>query len=353
VYSKIIHPALFLGVFMVVVSGLKADVVTVPNGFANLEIKASPNGSTFALTQFSVPLEPPISVTGQEVARISSLTASTISNSAAGWTADALSSASSPCFVKIRSGTAKGRIFHITANSATSLTVDTQGADLTTLGIATGTSGDSYEILPGYTLLSLLGTPAEGVVGGTSAQFSADQTDKVLINDSTGVVRFYYYDTTVAQWQRLGSFSNQNTLLISPFTGLTYYRISTTPLSFMFIGKVPDTAARISVPTTGTTLFASYYPMTTTLAGLGLNTLPAWRKLGDSGVTLNSTDRVLAEDSLGVLRSYYFDGTSWKRVGSNSNQNATAIPIGTTIYCTRFGGGANELWARAMPYSLD
>jgi uncharacterized protein (TIGR02597 family) len=328
-------------------------VATVPQGYVNITIKASLDGTAYAITQFSAPLESATSITGQQSTRISSVGTNTISNSAAGWTADALSSAASPFFVKVRTGTAEGRIFRITANTATSLTVDTQGADLTTLGIATGTSGDTYEILPGYTLLSLLGTPAEGVIGGTFDQFSASQTDKILINDSVGVTRFFYYDTTAAQWRRPGSASNQNTLVISPFTGMAYYRISTTPLSFMFMGKVPDTDARIRVPASGTTLFASYYPMATTLAGLGLNTLSSWRKLGDAGVTLNDTDRVVAEDALGTLRSYYFDGTSWKYVGNDSPQDATAISAGTTIYCTRFGKGPGEMWARTLPYSLD
>jgi uncharacterized protein (TIGR02597 family) len=332
----------------------QTSVATVPQGFVNITIKPSTDGTTPTLTQFSAPLQPAATITGQSVGRLSGVAASTLSNSSAGWTASALSSTTAPFYVKVRTGSGAGRIFRITANTSTDLTVDTQGFDLTTLGIATGASGDSYEIFPGYTLLSLLGTPTEGVIGGNSTQFSANQTDKVLINDSIGIARFFYYDTSVSQWRRLGSATNQNTLPISPFTGMTYYRVSTTPLSFTFTGKVPDTNAKIAIPTTGTTLLASYFPATTTLASLALNTLPTWRKLGDAGVTLDDTDRVLAEDSIGIVRSFYFDGTSWKRVGSNSVQDSVAISAGSTIYLTRFGSGTNnETWARTLPYSLN
>jgi hypothetical protein len=35
-----------------------------------------------------------------------------------------------------------------------------------------------------------VGTPAGGVIGGTSAQFNASQTDKILVNDTSGSTRF-------------------------------------------------------------------------------------------------------------------------------------------------------------------
>lgn len=195
--------------------------------------------------------------------------------------------------MNILSGPAAGRLFQITANTDTQLTLNALGLDLSTLGIATGANGDTYgEIVLGHTLLGIAGTPAGGVVGGTAAQMNASQTDKILINDSTGSARFYYYDTGVSQWRTIGSAANQGNLVISPKAGLVYYRIAGPPLEYLFYGKVPQEDSQRQIPPTGTTIVAPYFPQDVTLASLGLHLLSGWRKLGDPGVVLNSTDRV-------------------------------------------------------------
>jgi uncharacterized protein (TIGR02597 family) len=349
--KSILRLTAFVGLLFWSVSAQGATVSTVPQGYVTISIAPSLNGTAFTITPFFPPLHPTTSITGQNAGVITGVGASTITNSNGGWTASALSGVSEPYFVKINSGTAVGRIFQITANTSTQLTVNTQGLDLT----ASIANGDQYEIVPGDTLSGVLGTPADGIVGGTSAQFNANQTDKVLVNDAAGVARFYYYDTSVSQWRRLGSATNQNNLLISPKAGMLFYRISTAPLSLTFLGKVPNTNSQRQIPTTGTTILAPYYPVDITLGNLGIHSMPLWRKLGDAGVTLNDTDRVIIKNfSTGAIQSYYYDGTAWKRVGSGSNQNNIVVQAGSAIYCTRFGtAGQSDTWTQSIPYDLN
>jgi hypothetical protein len=146
---------------------------------------------------------------------------------------------------------------------------------------------------------------------------------------------------------------NQGNLVISPKAGLVYYRISTAPLSYVFYGEAPHTDSLRQVPATGTTIVAPYFPQDSTLASLGLHLIPGWRKLGDAGVVLNSTDRVSFPVS-GVILSFYHDGTSWKRAGSGSNQNSQILPAGVSAILTRFGPvGQSNSWTQPLPYNLD
>lgn len=345
-----ISTSLFLAICLLVPSARAEESASVPEGFVKVSIQASPNGSAYSLTQFFAPLRRPVTPIGRDAGNLSAVGTNTLSDGSGGWAAGALAAAGAPYFVNITSGAAEGVLFAIAANTETQLTVNTQGQSLSALGAA---PGDSYEIVPGHTLLGIAGTPASGVIGGTLAQFNASQTDKILVNDASGSARFYYFDTGASQWRTVGSLANQGNLVISPKAGLVYYRISSAPLEYVFHGEVPHTRSIRPVPATGTTIVAPYFPQDLTLAGLGLHLLPGWRKLGDPGVVLNSTDRVSFKVS-GAVLSFYHDGSSWKRAGSASNQNGQILPTGHSVILTRFGTvGQTQLWTQPLPYTLD
>lgn len=328
-----------------------AAEATIPCGYVSVDIKPSKNGTTYTISQLSVPLEPNATITGAATGKISAVAAGTISNGSAGWSGNALANATAPKFVKITSGAAEGRIFKITGNTANALTVDTGGTDLTSLGIVAGT--DTYRIVSGFTLKGLFGTTEDGVVGGTEAAFTANQIDKVLISDAAGTTTFYYFNTDSGQWRVGGSPANQDNLAIAPYAGMSYYRISTQPSSLLFTGTVPESDARIVLPAAGTGIVASYFPVDTTLAQLGFQSMTGWRKIGDAGVTLATTDRVLVEDKNGLVFSYYLDGATWKRAGSAVDQGATVIPAGSAIQTKRFEAGSSAVLARTLPYDLN
>lgn len=327
---------------------------TTPGGVLTVTIQPSQNGTSHAITPISAPLYAPAEITGANVGRITGITANTISNATAGWFAGALSQTGSPHFVRLKSGDAAGHVFEISANTQTDLTVVNQGVDLTTLGIRVGSEGDTYEIVRGETLLSLLGTPEDGVVGGTLASFNAQQTDRVLVNDPTGAMLFFYYDTTAGHWKQGESGANQNFLPIAPTSGVFYYRIARTPMPRTFHGTVPDVALKQILAAHGSAMVSTYFPVDTSLSALGFQSLPGWRKLGDAGVTLQTTDRVVFKHSTGAIFSAYFDNatSTWKRVGSGASLNTQVIPAGSAVMLARSGTGSPQVWDRAMPYEL-
>jgi len=337
-----------------VTSSSAQTVATVPAGAVTVTIAAG-TGTVFTQTPFSAPLLTTVGVAGQANGRITAVGASTITNSAAGWTDSALATLGNPYFINFRSGANAGRMFQITANTATQLTVNPQSLDLTTLGFVVGASGDSYEIVQGDTILGILGTTANGVVGGTSTQFNAGTVDRVLVTDpASGSTFSYYFDTSVSQWRRAGSGVNQGNLVVSPKSGLNYFRIANTAITLQFLGNAPSTASKHQIPTIGTTIVSNYFPTDTTLAGLNIDNIVGWRKANESGVTVATSDKVVLRVS-GIYYSYWFDAslTQWRRAGSSLNQSGVSVPTGAAIRFVRSGSSGTSTWDTIRPYALN
>jgi len=331
-----------------------AQVATVPEGYVTVTIAAG-TGTVYTQTPFSAPLLTATGIAGQANGRITAVGTNTITNSAAAWTASALATLGNPYFINFTSGTNAGRMFQITANTATQLTVNPQSLDLTTLGFVTGASGNTYEIVQGDTLLGILGTTANGVVGGTSTQFNAGTIDKVLVTDpSNGATLNYYFDTSVSQWRRAGSGVNQGNLVVSPKSGLNYFRIAATATTLQFLGKVPSTSSKHQIPTIGTTIVSNYFPTDTTLTNLNIHNISGWRKVNESGVTIATSDRVVLKVS-GVYISYFFDASlnQWRRAGSGLDQSGASVPTGAAIRFVRLGSSGTSTWDTTLPYALN
>ena len=336
-------------------------VTTVPVGAVTITIAGSPNGTTYTTTPISAPLYGTPLVPNGEVATIISglvsgsftgFGANTLTSSSAGWVPSQLTQVGYPMFVSIKSGVNAGRLFHITSNTATTLTVNTQGLDLSTMNFV---QGDTYEIVPGDTLEGLFGTPASGVIGGTSAQYTANLVDKILINDpSSNAILTYYYNTTNSRWQRVGTSANQGNLVISPRMGVEYQRISTSPLTITLIGSVPATALKQQIPTFGASIMARYYPADTTLLALGLHNMSGWRKVGVNGITTANCDRVFVKVGSAFFSYYYDSATSgWKRAGTSAGQNGVVISAGSSYRVLRAGdSGSYDTLNQSTPYSL-
>ena len=164
---------------------------TVPVGALSVTINAgsvaAPTNTSFAIPLLDTPL-----ATGAGVARISSLTSTTITATGAGWTAGALATAAFPYAFRITSGAAIGSTFTITANTIDTLT--TTGVDFTTLGLVTGASGDSFRLIPVDTLSTLFGSTT--LLGGTTA------TDADIVTLSSSSQLSYYYNSSLGRWVR-------------------------------------------------------------------------------------------------------------------------------------------------------
>jgi len=178
----------------------QTQVVTIPEGFITLSIPAASGASTPSVTPICLPLHDIFQSAGASRGTISALTSTTLTDSGAGWTAGALSNASTPCFIQMTSGAALGRTLQILttpANTATTVTVNNQGTDLTTIGIA---AGDKYQIISGDTLSGIFGTSAQsGILAGTSA----DAADNVQVWNGTAW-QIFYYNSTNNRWQQKG-----------------------------------------------------------------------------------------------------------------------------------------------------
>jgi hypothetical protein len=315
-----------------------STATTDPVGFVTTTIAASPNGTSFTTTPISPVLLQASGITGSTIGAISSLSSNSVTLPSAGWTDNQL--ASSSAYVLFKTGASEGLIVRITSNTADTAVVDTLGANLTQLGVV---SGNQVQLVQGDTLLSMFGTPADGVVGGTAAQFSANQTDRVNVRDATGIVRTFYFNTDVSEWRRSGTGANQGSVPISPLSGAFYLRIGQTPITQVTTGNVPTTGVKYLVPTSGLTYFARFFPASGTINDFGFQNLPGW----------SLTDRVNTTDASGVVRSYFWNGTEWRRSGTSANQSSTPVPIGGAVSVSRSGSvGPAQLLSVNIPYNL-
>jgi hypothetical protein len=330
------------------VQAQQTTVPTDPVGFVTTVIKGTTTPGSFAVTPISPVLLAASDIDGSAVGRLSAVTSTTLTLEGAGWTPNQLSSSHS--YVLLKSGTLEGLILQITSNTDSVATVNTLGADLTALGAE---AGDSIQLIQGDTILSMFGTPDDGVVGGTQANFTAGLTDRVLTRDAAGVTRTFYYSTEFNQWRRVGSGINQGNTPISPLAGVFYYRIGTTPISQVTTGNVPVTAVKFLVPPTGLTYLSRYFPTEGTISNYGFQNLEGWKSTNQPGITVAAADKVVTTDANGVLRQFYWNGSQWLRAGSGVNQGNTPVAVGGAVYISRTGdAGPAQLLNIDRPYSL-
>jgi len=324
------------------------SVSTVPQGYIMVTIPAG-SVSTPSVTTFSLPVNAtvPSNFAGEATGQITSVTSSTITCSSAGWSAGALSQAATPYFIRITSGVAAGQTFQIsttTANTSTVLTVLNQTLDLTTLGIATGASGDTFQVFPGDTLASLFGTTTLGSTDPTTA-------DVVEVINS-GVWRDYFYNTTVGQW-RLGSVPvSQNNVVLRPDSGITFYRRGSTSLQFAIMGTVPSTNIQVVVNNTGGSYVGNVFPVDQTLSTANYNSLPNW--VNNTGSVTAASKITFFNGTLYNSYNYLSSASQWRLGSVPVNMNNVVIPAGTPIQIQQPSSTTGvTVLTRILPYSLN
>lgn len=342
--------ALFAASLIAACSGnspAQTTVATVPEGFMNFTIPAG-SATTPSVFTFSLPLTlpAPANFVGKAAGTISSVTATTISNTTAAWAAGALSQAVSPYFIRIKTGAAVGRTLLISTtagqeNTSTTVTVDNQGTPLDGLGIV---AGDAYEVFPADTLFSLFGSDIQG---GTSAA-----TADVVRLQSGGSWNEYYYNSTVAQW-RLGSIPvSQNNVVIRPDSGIIFYRKGTTPLALTLTGRVPSTDLQLVLNEVGST-FTAGFPVDTLLSQSDFNSMPTW---------VNNTGSVTNADKVDIFvngswNSYNYNQAAGQwRLGSvpvNVGPSVTISAGAPAIIESPTGTAGLKVWRRTLPYTLS
>lgn len=333
-------------------SWAQTTVNTVPGGYFLLNIAAG-TGTSATVSLLSFPLQGSSSasnLTGAAAGQVTGLTANTITNSNAGWTAGQLSQAATPYLIEFTSGTATGRTFLIstsTQNTATTLTIDATDAsetNLTTLGIVAGT--DTYQIIPADTISSLFGTPATtGVLGGTSSA----GVDQIQLYSPTNGWASYYYNTT-SGWVKVGPPLPSGNVVVRPDTGVIYLRYAATPLTLTLTGQVPSVARQALAVNTGITVLSNDWPVNLTLATSSISHIPGWV----TGSSASTADQVQIYSPTSGWTGYYNNGTNWIEVGPPINSNNVAISAGSAVILIKQGSTAGySLLTEAMPYSLN
>jgi hypothetical protein len=343
---------IYWGMYMVAASAQTVSVSTVPSGYFTLTIPAG-FGNSSSISVLSFPLQGIGGASGQMAGIISGITANTITNSNAVWTASQLSVPATPYLLQITSGTAAGRTFLLSttvANTSTTVTLDPNDSiktpDLTTLGIVTGT--DTYQIIPADTISGLFGTPATtGIVGGAGSSTNAD-----LITVSTSGWNGYYYDTNSNHWLRLALPHTQgDNIVIRPDSGVIFNRFGTSALTITVAGQVPSVARQSLVANSGVTLFSNNWPVDQTLGTSNIQNLPGWI----SGSSASTSDTVVLFNSVTGWRLYYYNGTHW--IWSNPSHaisDSIVIPAGSIGYITKQGATSGyAILTQNLPYSLN
>ncbi len=330
-----------LGLGVAVVHSLSGqEVKSQAVGFLTLTV---PPGQTRAL---SVPFVSDPSSQVNSVGRITAVGSNYLEVASAKWVPGAFSVPGAPYFVRLTSGVQAGRLFQIltaTPNTETRLYISDDGLGLATLGIETGDAGAAYEILPGDTLASLLGsTAAEVVLQGGPDPLSSDL---LLVWGGASWFNFYF-NTTWGRWARdtdTPTSPTRNNFVLRPDRGVMVTRRASTQLDVAIMGRVMATPQRAFHSRTANTLtfLATMQASDTTLGALGLQSgtrTTGWRGSANS----DEADIVLVWSGASWF-SFYFNSTTghWQRVGdTNPNRDAFVIRAGTPVFVQRRASGA-------------
>jgi hypothetical protein len=341
----------------------EATATTEPVGFTTVTV-APGSGTARKSTLISIPLlDVDSTVSGLSAGTISAVVSNSIVVTNAGWIPGALSQPASPFVIQITSGPAAGRFFLIAssattggasggaalANSATNVFISTidlvpVANDLANAGV---TAGNNFRLYACDTL-SWFGSPSStGITGGTNAA-SADN----IIVTVNGTPSTYFYSTTASNWVRTPGINSANVAL-TPNSGIMYNRLGSNNLSFMSTGQVPVTNRIAPIKNSGITVLSQYWPVNSTLNGLGLQSLPGWV----GGTNQASTDNVVVLVN-GTPTTYYYHvsptATNWRRFPLPTSQDNVSIPIGAAIQINKKGTapGYSSL-AQTIPYNLN
>jgi uncharacterized protein (TIGR02597 family) len=344
----------FLSAIILAISSISADaqsatVATVPEGMITFSL---PQGVP---SYFSLPL------TNNEIfsGSVTAVSGDTINvgDTPAPFTMS-LSTTTAPYFVKFLSGNEAGRVLLITANTSSSLILDTTDHAMGLRVVLTTTGynvqvGDTFEIFPGDTLASVFGagTTASPLVltGGTTERAS----DTVSFYTMTGVSAVvYYFNTSAGYWEQAGTTTNANDTIIYPYSSFAVNRRSSNPsTTFVVSGKVTPVATAIKVVGDQTVYSSTQFATNVSLSQLNFSNWVMGTSV-DTADTLN-----VWNPSENHMDTYYQESSSiWhKYPDAVTNQSSFVISAGavTTITKRETVTNATSFVQAPLPYSLD
>jgi uncharacterized protein (TIGR02597 family) len=343
--------ALALAAGILCAQAQSATVATVPVGMITYPLAS---GTTSYL---SLPLTNLEIYTGS----VSAVTSNTISvgDSPAPFTSS-LAAPAAPYFVKFLSGSQVGRVLLITANTTSTVTLDTTDhaigspvlLNTTGFGVA---AGDTFEIFPGDTLASVFGagtTASPSILAGSTSVAGSDTVSLFTAVNAPAVT--YYFNTTAGCWEQSGVTGNANNTIIYPYSAFAVTRLASNAATALVLqGRVTSVAAEIKVVSNGTVYTSTQYATDVPLAKLqfGSNWLT-----GSSVATADTLSVWNASE--GHFDTYYQEpDTTWRKYpDAVTDQSSVAISPGTVTTIAKrdvVSGGASFLQPAQLPYSLD
>lgn len=308
---------------------------------------------------FALPLLHETLGAGKMHGRITGVGSNYIEVSDAAWTPGALSNSANPYYLRIKSGTARGRSLLVTtaANTASRVYLNNDGIDLSSQGLVLGESGDQFELVLADTLGSFFGDNT--LQGGTDAA----SADNVLVWGGAAWLTFYY-NTDRNRWERnvdTAASPTRNNYLLRPDRGLMIVRRGATQLDIRITGRVPTISSRFFHSRPGVTFLSNGLPVGTTLGQLALQTRTVGWQGHDSGTTATAqADLIQVWGGASWLIFYYNTvNNRWQRnldTDASPSRDTFSIPAGRPIMIRRLNGGstpADGLIEMPMPYTTS
>jgi uncharacterized protein (TIGR02597 family) len=273
--------------------------------------------------------------------------------------------------VKFSTGTDAGKWFAITANDATTLTLDLNGDTLTAV------AGNTLEVIKFWTLAELFDpaaattdplTTPNAIVASTSTLASGRRTE-ILIPNFAGVgtnlapTTFYYVNAGI--WKKSGagntSFNNDQLWPDSYFIIRNPVTV-TTATKYTITGEVEMNAFAVGLGTQATikqdNFIALPRPINVTFNQLGLGGTSAFVE-STSTLASGRRDEVLTFDNAAAARNkapsafYYRHAGIWKKSGSgNTDVGTDVIPGGFGFIVRKYqsGTGSTQTWSNTPSY---
>lgn len=282
---------------------------------------------------------------------IASGSSTSIAISSAAWTDGQFAPGSETYYIRMLSGSLAGQFFVITGNTASVLSVDAAGLNLSTIN-----SGDNAEIVPFWTLGTLYPASQAGTAFIASASSFNRQTELLFFDAiASGINRsassIYYF--TNGAWRKVGqsAATSFNSTIIYPDTYFLH-RNKATPTSLVYVGRVQPGAAGTVIEARAAqhdNYVAISFPVDVTLGQSGL------KEAGfmTSASAFNRADQLLVfgANQTGINKSastiYYYLNGGWRKVGQpvTSDFSSDTLPAGSGFIIRKAANSSGFAWA--------
>jgi uncharacterized protein (TIGR02597 family) len=342
--SKLFHLSAAALCTLAVSASAQTTATTIPAGFITKTIPAAVSATTPSNVALSIPLYKAASFVGA-VSSVDNTTTVALGGAAFTTGQFNFSTTTQPYLLRVKTGSAVGRFFLISTNTATQVTVDLTGTNIADIGTVAPV-GTQCEVVASNTLGNVFGDASSPPTLRSGA--TANDADNVLIWNGSAWDTYFWTGTI---WRRTGGADRTHTPIYPDDGVFVVHKDTAAAATITMLGTVPSTAEKSDIYANGSTFLANRFPTDTTLGGLGLHLLPAWV----AGNTAAASDNVLLwNEATGAWDTYFWTGTVgtpnniWKRTGT-TDRSSTPIPAGTSVFLTHTG--VLETLAQALPYT--